>query len=128
MDGIPALDLWDFVIEVFHTSPTQSKKTKDQERGNSSRDTTANKHTQNQTKGPTQHENFDLNNVDCVSSNAKLPRCGAMLYIFEDNEAVNLSSTVPASSSSAKNLIIQKSGDTHSCRETGKQDEKKFEA
>ena len=28
MDGIPALDLWDLVIEVFHSSPNQSKKTK----------------------------------------------------------------------------------------------------
>ena len=49
MDGIPALDLWDVVIEVFHSSPTQSKKTKDQARGNSSHDTTSNKHIQNQT-------------------------------------------------------------------------------
>ena len=30
MDGTPALDLWDLVIEVFHSSPTRSKKTKDQ--------------------------------------------------------------------------------------------------
>ena len=30
VDGIPALDLWDQVIEVSHSSPTQSKKTKDQ--------------------------------------------------------------------------------------------------
>ena len=55
MDGIPALDLWDLVNEVFHSSPTQSKKTKDQARGNSSRDTTSCKHTQNQTEDPTKH-------------------------------------------------------------------------
>ena len=29
MDGIPALDLWDLVIDVFHSSPNQTKKTKD---------------------------------------------------------------------------------------------------
>ena len=29
MDGIPALDLWDSVIEVFHSSPNQTNKTKD---------------------------------------------------------------------------------------------------
>ena len=29
MDGIPALDLWDSVIEVFHSSPYQTNKTKD---------------------------------------------------------------------------------------------------
>ena len=29
MDGIPALDLWDLVIEVFHSSTNQINKTKD---------------------------------------------------------------------------------------------------
>ena len=28
MDGIPAVDHWDLVLEVFHSSPVQSKKTK----------------------------------------------------------------------------------------------------
>ena len=32
MDGISALDLWDLVIEVFHSSPNQSNKSKDQSR------------------------------------------------------------------------------------------------
>ena len=73
---------------MFHTSPTQSEKSKDQARGNSLRDTTSNKHTQNQTEDPTKHNNFDLNNVDHVPSNAKFSRFGAMLYIVEDNEAV----------------------------------------
>ena len=40
MDGIPALDLWHFIIEVFHFSSNQSNNTKNQVRGNSSRDTT----------------------------------------------------------------------------------------
>ena len=31
MDGIPALDLWDLVIEVFISSPNQINKSKDQE-------------------------------------------------------------------------------------------------
>ena len=26
MDGIPALDLWDLLIEVFHSSPNQTNK------------------------------------------------------------------------------------------------------
>ena len=30
MDGIPALDLWDLVKKVFHSSPNQSNNTKDQ--------------------------------------------------------------------------------------------------
>ena len=87
-DGIHALDLWDLVIEVFHSSPNQFNNTKDQVRGNSSRNTTSNKHTQNQTKVPTQHDNFDLSDVDFVPSNPKFSRFGAMLYIFEDDEAV----------------------------------------
>ena len=29
MDGIPALDLWDLVIEVFHSSPNPTNKTID---------------------------------------------------------------------------------------------------
>ena len=88
MGGIPALDLLDLVVEVFHSHPNQSSNTKDQVRGNSSRNTTSNKHTQNQTKVPTQHDNVELNNVDYVSSNAKSSQFGAMLDIFEDNEAV----------------------------------------
>ena len=88
MDGIPVLDLWDLAVEVFHSSPNQFNNTKDQVRGNSSRNTTSNKHTQDQTKVPTKHDNFDLGNVGHVSSKAKSSRFGAMLDIFEDNEAV----------------------------------------
>ena len=29
MDGIPALDLWDLVIEVFHSPPDQANKARD---------------------------------------------------------------------------------------------------
>ena len=65
--------------KVFHPSPTQSNNTKEQVRGNSSRNTTSNEHTENQTKVPTQHDNLDLSNVDHVSSNAKSSQFGAML-------------------------------------------------
>ena len=82
MGGIPALDLLDLVVEVFHSHPNQSSNTKDQVRGNSSRNTTSNKHTQKQTKVPTQHDNVELRNVDYVSSNAKSSQFGAMLDIF----------------------------------------------
>ena len=88
MDGIPDLDLWHLVLQVFHSSPNQFNNTKDHVRGNSSRNTTSNKHTQNQTKVPTQHDTLELCNVDYVSSNAKFSRFGAMLNILEDNEAV----------------------------------------
>ena len=88
MDRIHALDLWDLVIEVFHSSPTQSKEAKDQARGNSLRDTTSNKHTQNHIEDPTKQNNVELSNVDYVSSNAKSSLFGAMLFVFDDNEAV----------------------------------------
>ena len=86
MDGIPALDLLDLVIEAFHSSPNQLNNTKGQVEGNLSRNTTSNMHTQKQTKVPTQHDNFDLSNVDHVTSNTKFSRFGAMLYIFEPAE------------------------------------------
>ena len=59
-----------------------------QARGISLRDTTSNKHTQNQTETPIMDDNLDLSNVVYVSSNAKSSLFGAMLYVFEDNEAV----------------------------------------
>ena len=40
MDGVPVLDLWDLEKEVFHSSLNQFNNTKDQVRGNSSRNTT----------------------------------------------------------------------------------------
>ena len=58
MDGIPALDLWDCVIEVFHSSPNQTNKTKDvrEPRRNLSAKTQLHMHTQT----PTTHTNLDL--------------------------------------------------------------------
>ena len=42
----------------------------------------------NQTKVRTKQKNLELSDVDHVSSNAKSSLFGAMIYIFEDNEAV----------------------------------------
>ena len=84
MDGNPALDLLDLVIEVFHSSPNQLNNTKDEVQRNLSRDTKSNKHTHNKTKVPTQHDSFDLNNVYCVPLNGKFSRFGAVLYIFRN--------------------------------------------
>ena len=87
-DGIPALELWDLVIEVFHSFPNQLKKSKGRVQGNLSRDAPSNKHTHNRTKTPIQHDNLELSNVDFFLTNAKSSQFGAMLYIFEDSEAV----------------------------------------
>ena len=67
MDGIPTLDLWDLVIEVFHSQSNQNNKSKGQKsQGNLSRNTTPHMKNQN----PTRHVNLDLNNVDPVSYKA----------------------------------------------------------
>ena len=67
MDGIPALDLWELVIELFHSPPDQLKKSKERVQGNLLRHTPSNKHTQNQNKTPIQHDILELSNVDYVS-------------------------------------------------------------
>ena len=70
-----ALDLWDLIVTVLHgiTHPN------DQVRGDPY-------------KSPTRKKIHgkidDLNNVDFISSNVNSDRKEAMLYIFEDNEAV----------------------------------------
>ena len=87
MDGIPALDLWDVVIEVFHSSSNQFTKPEERVQGDLLRDTSSSKHTNVQTKNPIQHDDLELCDVDYVSSNVKSSQFGAMLYIFEDHEA-----------------------------------------
>ena len=85
MDGISALNLWDLVIQVFHSQPNQINKARDLEsQGNLSRNTTL--HMEN--PNPTKRVNLDLKNVDRGSSNVRSSRLGAMLHVFEDNEAV----------------------------------------
>ena len=67
MDGIPALTLWDLVIEIFHSPPNQTNQTKDvrEPRGNLSAKTQPNM----QKQIPIMHTNLDLANIDHVSSN-----------------------------------------------------------
>ena len=65
--GLPALDLWDLVIEVFHSSPNQTNNTKDvrEPRWNLSANTQPNM----QKQIPLTHTNLDLTNNDHVPSN-----------------------------------------------------------
>ena len=89
MDGILALDLWDMVFEVLHSSSNQPKKSKDKVQGNLLHDTPSRNHTNSQVRTSTQHNDLELCNVDCVSSNVMSSQFGEMLYIFEDSEAVS---------------------------------------
>ena len=75
LDGIPALDLWDLIVAVLHGNTYQSN----QVRGDPYKSRTRKK----------MHGKVDdLNNVDFISSNVNSSRKEALLYIFEDNEAV----------------------------------------
>ena len=86
MDGIATHDLWDSVIEEFHSSPNQTNKTKDvrEPRRNLSGKTQPNM----RKLIPTTHPNLDLTNIDHVPSSGTHSGSNAMLYVFEDNEAV----------------------------------------
>ena len=75
MDGIPALDVWDLIVTVLQGNTNQN----DQVQGNLSTSPTRKK---------IHGKIDDLNNIDFVSSKAHSSREEAMLYIFEDNEAV----------------------------------------
>ena len=88
MDGIPALDLWDLVVEVLHSSSNQATKSEDNVQGTLRQYISSTKHTKNQVETPIQYNDLQLCNVDCVSSNVKSFQVCVMLYIFEDNEAV----------------------------------------
>ena len=85
MDGILALDLWDLVIEIFHSSPNQTNKAKDEKEplGNLS----ANNQPNMQKQCPTAHTNLDLTNIDQIPSNGTLSGPNAVLRVCEDNEA-----------------------------------------
>ena len=86
MDGIPALDLWHLVIEVFHSSPNQTNKTKDVREPR--RTLSANLQQNNGQQIPTTNTNLDLTDIDQVPSSGTHSGSNAMLYVFEDNEAV----------------------------------------
>ena len=42
----------------------------------------------NQAKAPTKHDSSELFHIDSVASNIKFSQSRAILYVFEDNEAV----------------------------------------
>ena len=70
MDGIPALDLTDLIVTVLHGNTHQNNQVR---------------------RDPYKSPNGkidDLNNVDFIPSNVNASHQEALLYIFEDNEAV----------------------------------------
>ena len=74
LDGIPALDLWDLIVSVFgNTTQTLERP---------GRPVITDKSQKSQGKTNV------LNNIDCVPSNVQSSHQEALLYVFEDNEAV----------------------------------------
>ena len=75
MDGKPAFDFWNLIVTVLHGNKHQN----DQVRGDPYKSPTGKK---------IHGKNDDLNHVDFISSDVNSSRREALLYIFEDNEAV----------------------------------------
>ena len=75
MDGLPALELWDLIVSVL---------------GNISRiSDRAGKPVNGEDKHHKSHNKIDaMKDIDSVSSNVQSARQEALLYVFEDNEAV----------------------------------------
>ena len=72
LDGIPALDLWDLIVAVLQGNTYQSNQDRE-----------------DPYKSPTRQKiHGKIDNVDFISSNVNSSRKGALLYIFEDIEAV----------------------------------------
>ena len=86
LDGIPAFDLWDLIVAVLGNT-NQSHK----EQGDllmNKREVRSPPHTIQKRKQSQRMVN-DLDNFDFIPSNVKSSHQEALLYVFEDNEAVN---------------------------------------
>ena len=86
MDGIPALDLWDSVIEVFHSSPNQTNKAEHVREPRRNFSATPQSHMRKRI--PTTNTNLELIDIDHVPSSGTRSGSNAMWCVFEDNEAV----------------------------------------
>ena len=84
MDSIPALTLWDLVIEVFHSVPNQTDGPKRELRGNPTSIVKSNMHN----TVPIKHTYVIPRNIDHIPSNTQNSASSAMSYVFEDNKAV----------------------------------------
>ena len=67
MDATPALDLWDLVTEVLHSSPNQTNKTQDVREPR--RNLSATLQSNMRKPIPTKNTSLDLTNIDHVPSN-----------------------------------------------------------
>ena len=85
LDGIPALDLRDLIVAVLGN--TNQNHTEQCDLLKNKREVRSTPHTIQKRK-QSQGVINDLDNVDFIPSNVKSSRQEALLYVFEDNEAV----------------------------------------
>ena len=72
LDGLPALELWDLIVSVFGNISRISDRTGQPVNG----------------KNKSDNEVDAMQDIDSVPSNVQSARQEALLYVFEDNEAV----------------------------------------
>ena len=84
MDGIPALTLRDFVIEVFHSVPIRTDGPKREPRRNPSAVVKPNMHN----PIPIKHTNVIPTNIDHIPSNTTHSGPSDMQNVTKDNQAV----------------------------------------
>ena len=82
INGLPALDIWDLVIEVLGMTQRIPKPTQACTRKTGAKTQITPKIEQ------VLDQNVNLSNIDQVPSNAHLSEKESQLYIFQDNEAV----------------------------------------
>ena len=87
MDGFPALDLWDLIIDEMNSNSNQKQRDK-QARCDPLHGKAFKNRMNSQTNTSVSQGYLELSNVDFFSSSANSSRKGAMLHIIEDNEAV----------------------------------------
>ena len=97
MDGLLALDLWDVVIEVLHSSKNTHQAVRDHCRKEKVDDQVPRSRAPGETRStypntkPKRSGNRDaeqLSHVDYVTTNAFSSQCEAQWYVFEVNETV----------------------------------------
>ena len=85
LDGIPALDLWDLIVAVLGN--TNQNRIEQGDLLKNKREVCSSPHTIHKRK-QSQRVINELDNVDFIPSNVTSSHQEALLYVFEDNEAV----------------------------------------
>ena len=85
LDGIPALDLWDLIVTVLENANQNLSEQGDLLKNK--REVRSPPHTIH-TRKQSQRVINDLDTVDFIPSNVQSSHQEALLYVFEDNEAV----------------------------------------